>query len=83
MIRLAGAGVGVCAGGRGGSKMGQAIAAFLDDLLAGDPVALGFAGGFVALGLIAALIIWIVKRQLAADDEKWKNRRKKKADPGQ
>jgi hypothetical protein len=62
---------------------GQAIQAFLEDLLAGDPVAVGFAGGFVALGLVAALVIWIVKRHLAAEDDKWKSRWKKKDGPRQ
>jgi hypothetical protein len=35
----------------------------------GDPVALGIAGGFLILALIAAVIVYLVHRSLKREDE--------------
>ena len=50
---------------------GNAIAEFLSRLAEGDPVALGFVGFFVVVGIIAVLWIMKVKRDLRRDDEAW------------
>ena len=48
---------------------GGAISKFLDQLMEGDPVALGFVGFFVVLGAIVGLFVLKVRRDLRRDDE--------------
>jgi hypothetical protein len=48
---------------------GAAVAEFFDRLAEGDPVALGFVGFFVVLGVIAGLFVLTVRRDLRREDE--------------
>jgi len=50
-------------------RKGAALAEFFDRLADGDPVALGIVGFFVVLGIVAALIVLKVRRDLRLDDE--------------
>lgn len=48
---------------------GDAIAAFLQKLSQGDPVALGFVGFFAVLGIGLSLFTLKVRRDLRREDE--------------
>jgi hypothetical protein len=48
---------------------GGAIVKFLDQLMEGDSVALGFVGFFVVLALVLGLFVLKVRRDLRRDDE--------------
>ena len=50
-------------------RWGPAFLEFLKRLVQGDPVALGIAGFFLVVGLLAGLIVLKVRRDLRRDDE--------------
>jgi hypothetical protein len=52
-----------------GRSRGQAIAAFFEKLMDGDPIALGFVGFFAVLAIAAALFVLKVRRDLRREDE--------------
>lgn len=56
----------------------DAIARFFEDLLAGDPVALGFVAFFVVVALLFGLVMLKVRRDLRKEDEKPKRYGRKK-----
>jgi hypothetical protein len=48
---------------------GGAIARFFEDLAAGDPLAWGFVGFFVILGIVLGLFVLKTRRDLRREDE--------------
>jgi hypothetical protein len=56
----------------------QAILWLIDDLIAGDPVAVGFVSFFVVVGLLFMVFAYILKSRVDAEDrrfkDRWKNR---------
>ena len=48
---------------------GGAVVEFFSRLAEGDPVALGFVGFFVVLGIVAGLFVLKVRRDLRREDE--------------
>ncbi|HUR52999.1 MAG TPA: hypothetical protein VMZ71_02630 [Gemmataceae bacterium] len=56
----------------------QSIGAFFEALFDGDPVAVGFALGFLALLAVAFVFVWWVNRRMKADDARWKEKMRKK-----
>ncbi|MDB5309262.1 MAG: hypothetical protein JWO38_3464 [Gemmataceae bacterium] len=48
---------------------GRAISRFLEQLADGDPIALGFVGFFVVVGLAVGLYVLKVRRDLRREDE--------------
>ncbi|HEX4607103.1 MAG TPA: hypothetical protein VH092_02775 [Urbifossiella sp.] len=55
-----------------------AISAFLEKLAEGDPVAVGFAVGFLVVGSIAGLFVFKTARDLKREDEVWARKRGRK-----
>ena len=52
----------------------EAIRRFIEDLLAGDPVAWGFVSVFVVVAVLFGLVWLKVRRDLRREDEEWKRR---------
>jgi hypothetical protein len=50
-------------------ERGDALMEFFNRLAEGDPVALGFVGFFVVLGIVAGLFVLKVRRDLRLEDE--------------
>jgi hypothetical protein len=48
---------------------GGAVAAFLDKLSDGDPIAIGFVVGFVVVAAVAGLFVWKTARDLKREDD--------------
>lgn len=59
---------------------GRAIRRFLEDLMAGDPVALTFVAVFATLAALLGLAVLLIRRKLRREDEERARRygRKKK-----
>ncbi len=53
----------------------KAILRFLEDLLAGDPVAWGFVGFFVVVAVLFGLVWLKVRRDMRREDEERQRRR--------
>ncbi|MGL6074569.1 MAG: hypothetical protein ACRC8S_10455 [Fimbriiglobus sp.] len=58
-----------------GNRAG-AVARLFEDLGKGDPLAWGFVGFFLILGIALGLFVWKTSRDLKKDDEKHRRRRK-------
>jgi hypothetical protein len=54
---------------------GRATGAFLENLMDGDPVALGIAGSFVLFAAVVGLVILKIKRDHRREDEERDRRR--------
>jgi hypothetical protein len=48
---------------------GRAIARFLEDLVAGDPVALTFVGVFAVIGAVFGVFMLVIRRNQRREDE--------------
>jgi len=57
---------------------GRAIRDFLEDLLAGDPVAWIFVGVVLAIGLGLLLLVAFIRRSQRREDEERKERRRRR-----
>ena len=56
----------------------QGIGGFLDALFDGDPVAIGFLLGFLALLAVAYFFVWLINRRMKADDARYAEKMRKR-----